>query len=59
MNKYYEAIRFVENKIFTIIDWKDGKTVYSAEYQDATIAIENLYELLDLYIKEKTKVVFK
>ena len=59
MNKYYEAIRFVENKIFTIINWKDGETVYSAEYQDATRAIENLYELLDLYIKEKTKVVYK
>ena len=59
MNKYYEAIRFVEDKIFTIIEWKDGETVCSAEYQDATRAIENLYELLDLYIKEKTKVVFK
>ena len=59
MNKYYEAIRFVEDKLYTLSDWKDGKTVYSAEYQDATRAIENLYELLDLYIKEKTKVVFK
>ena len=59
MNKYYEAIRFVEDKIFTIIEWKDGETVYSTEYQDATRAIENLYELLDLYIAEKTKVVFK
>lgn len=59
MNKYYEAIRFVENKIFTIIEWKDRETVYSVEYRDATRAIENLYELLDLYIKEKTKVVFK
>jgi hypothetical protein len=54
MNKYYEAIRFVEEKLLRRkpSDWAAND--YAAER-----AIETLYELLDLYIKEKTKVVFK
>ena len=59
MNKYYEAIRLVENKFYTLVDWKDVNVSWVYGNQDITRAIETLYELLDLYIKEKGKVIFK
>lgn len=51
MNKYYEAIRLIEETTKKSFNEEENYNLYKA--------IEIIYELLDIYIKEKTKVVYK